>query len=380
LIRNKAYRATIGAVLALGLLSAVPAAVMAAPLTCGTTLTTSRTLSADLDCSGYSGNALTMGANGLVLNLNGHKIWGPTGDEGDYGVDTDGYNGTTIKNGTINHYYAGVYVNGSNRTLVQSMTFNGENNGDYGVYVSYGVRNTLANVTTDGTEIGVYAEYGASLTIKNSTLRGDTSNSDGYGLYLYEDTGDNVTSNHFTGYYGAYDYESHRQTYTGNTSNNNYYGIYLDCESYGTANASGNTTNGNYYGMYIYECYVVDHPLDGYIASRITGNTANGNVTGFYDYYSINSLYKSNTANDNSDDGFYFDYPANISINYNVARRNGDSGIEISDNYSWYNVNTLNYNTAIKNAYGLYAGYGVPDATGNTVSGNTSLNCYNVDC
>ena len=112
---------------------------MAAQPTCGQTLTTNTTLTADLDCSGYGGTALYMGANSIVLNLNGHTIWGPTGNEGQYGVYTDGYNRTTIKNGSINHYYIGAYLNGSNRTLVQNVEMAGENADDYGVYIDYGV-------------------------------------------------------------------------------------------------------------------------------------------------------------------------------------------------------------------------------------------------
>jgi len=365
--------------MALGLLAAVPAAVMAAQPTCGQTLTTNTTLTADLDCSGYGSTALYMGANSIVLNLNGHTIWGPPGNEGQYGVDTDGYNRTTIKNGSINHYYIGVYVNNSNRTLVQNLEMTGENANDYGVYVDYGVKNTLNLLDIHGFETAVYGEYGANLTVKNSTLSGDTV--DGEGLYLYEQTADTITGNHFHGYYGVYDYESHRQAYSGNTSNGNEYGFYLYCDSYGTVNASGNTANNNgTYGIYTYYCYVVDHPVDGYTGSRIVGNTASGNETGFYDESSYNAAFRSNVANDNSDDGLYFDSPAGSKITFNSARRNGDSGIEIASNYSWYNVAAFNYNTAKKNAYGLYASYGVPDATGNVATMNTSQTCYNIDC
>jgi len=375
----KISRVAIGGLIAIGLLSAVPAAVLAAPLACGDTLTTSRTLNADLDCSAYSGNALTMGANDVVLNLNGHKIWGPTGDEGDYGVDTDGYNRTTIKNGTINRYYGGVYVNESNRTLVQNVKFNGENNGDYGVYVYYGVKNTLNNIETIGTETGVYATYGARLTVTNSTLRGDIGG--GYGLYLDDETADTVSGNTLRGYYGVYDYESHRQSYSANNASNTSYGFYLECDGYGTVNVTGNTANQtDSYGFYIYECYAVDHPVDGFTGSRIVGNTANdGSGYGFYDYYSFNELWKDNTANDNDSTGFYFDYPSNFRIVTNKALRNAGYGFELSDNYSYYNVDAISNNTAKDNdSYGFYASYGAP-GDGNVATGN-SPNCYNVDC
>jgi len=377
----RAARFALGAILALGLLSALPAAVLAANPTCGSSLTTNTTLTADLDCSSYGGTALYMGANSVVLNLNGHTIWGPAGNDSQYGVDTDGYNRTTIKNGSIKNFYIGVYLSSSNRTLVQGLAFDNDNTGtDYGVYVDYGVKNVLNDLeTTSNVYYGVYAEYGANMTVKNSNLSSD--NGDGAGLYLYYETGDTVSNNHLHGYYGVYDYQSHRQVYTGNTANDNEYGLYLYCDGYGTVNASGNVTNNNdSYGIYAYYCYVVDHPVDGYTGSRFTGNTANGNDIGFYDYASYNALWKGNLANDNDDDGFYLDYPAGSRILSNIARRNGDSGIEVADNYSWYNTAEFNYNTAKKNAYGLYAGYGIPDAVGNISTMNTTMNCYNIDC
>jgi parallel beta-helix repeat protein len=376
---GKRSRVALGAVLAFGLLAAVPAAVLAAQPTCGQTLTTNTTLTADLDCSGYGGTALTMGAKGIVLNLNGHTIWGPAGNDSLYGVYSDGYNRTTIKNGSIQDFYIGVYLNGSNRTLVQNVDFASDNTTtDYGVYIDYGVKNTLNDLETDDVYYGVFAEDGAKLTVKNSDLSGDSSG--GAGLYLYYETGDTVSNNQLHGNYGVRDEYSNKQTYTGNMSNGNYYGLYLYCDGYGTVNASGNTTNGNYYGIYAYECYVVDHPLDGFIGSRFTGNTANENGYGYYAYYSMNELWRGNTANDNSEDGLYYDYPIFATITYNVTRRNGDSGIELNDNNSWYNVNKVSYNTSKGNAYGIYASYGVPDATGNVVTNNSSMNCYNVDC
>jgi parallel beta-helix repeat protein len=379
---QKRLRVAIGGLLALGMLAAVPTAAMAAQPSCGDTLMTNTTLTADLDCSGYGGTALTMGANGIVLNLNGHTLWGPSGQDNLYGVYSDEYDHTTIKNGKVSNFTYNIYLNGSNRTLVQNVEVTGETNRDYGVYIDYGVYNTLNDLNVHGVSTAVYANSGAKLTVKNSTLSGDPNDSDyGIGLYLYEETADKIMNNQFQGYYGVYDYESHRQSYSGNTANGNEYGMYLYCDTYGTVTVTGNTTNNNgSYGIYSYYCYAVDHPIDGFTGSRFTGNTANGNETGFYDYASYNALWRGNTANDNDGDGFYLDYPGGSRMVSNVALRNGDSGIEIADNYSWYNMAAFDYNTAKKNAYGLYAGYGVSEATGNVAKKNSTMNCYNVDC
>ncbi len=79
-------RAALGVALALGMLGVVPGVAFAANPSCGDTLYANKTLTADLDCSGYGGTALYMGKKGIVLNLNGHTIWGPTGDDNASGV------------------------------------------------------------------------------------------------------------------------------------------------------------------------------------------------------------------------------------------------------------------------------------------------------
>ncbi len=200
-------------------------------------------------------------------------------------------------------------------------------------------------------------------------------------MYPYQTTHNTVSNNTLHGDdYGAYEYQSHRNVYSGNTANNGNYGFYLNCDGYGQVTVTGNTANNNdSTGFYVDECYVVDHPVDGFIGSRIVGNTANGNGYGFEDYDSYNELWRMNVANDNDNDGFYFDYPSNYRIVYNTALRNDSSGFYIDDNYSYYNVEKVSFNTARRNdSYGFYAAYGAPGA--DNVATLNSPNCYNVDC
>ena len=376
-MKPKYRRAVLGIALAIGMLGALPASVMAAQPVCGQTLTANTTLTANLNCSAFTGdNALNIGANQITVNLNGKTITGPAGFDNLSGVDTQGYNRTTVTNGTIRDYTFGVYSDGSNRTTGSFLTIDGNDTGDaYGIYQSYGVKGLFHHLTVVDTYEAVYMEYSATTTVRNSNLTGSD-----VGIYNYETTANVVSSNTLTGgNKGVYDYRSHRNSYTGNRSNGGTWGFYFQCDGYGQVNVNGNTANNNSEaGFYLNQCYVVGHPLDDFIGSRIVNNTANGNNFGFGDYDSYNELWRGNTANDNDNEGFYFDYPSGHRIVYNKALRNGD-GIYIQDNYSYYDVATLSYNTARRNdGYGLYADYGA-DGQGNVATLN-GTNCYNVDC
>ena len=374
---NARYRrAVLGIALATGLLSVAPAGVMAAQPACGQVLTTDTTLTANLNCSGYSGDALVMGANGITLNLNGKTITGPAGYDGYDGVDTEGYNRTTIRNGTIRDYTYGVNVNDSSRTTVGFMTIDGEDTSNgYGLYNSYGVKNLFHHLTITDVVQGIYTEYSAETTIRDSNVTaGDI------GFDAYETTKNVISNNVFNANNeGVYEYQSHRNTYTGNRANGGTWGFYFECNGWGQVNVNGNTANNNTEaGFYLTSCYVVDHPLDGFVGSRIVNNTANGNNFVFGDYDSYNELWRGNTANDNDNEGFYFDYPSGHRIVSNKALRN-DHGIYIEDYFSFYNAAAVSNNVARRNSgYGLYAGYGT-DGQDN-VATNNGTNCYNVDC
>ncbi len=373
----KYRRAVLGIALALGLLSVAPAGVMAGGQpSCGDTLFTNTTLTANLNCSGYFGDALEMGAHGVDLNLNGKTITGPAGDEGYDGVDTNGFNRTTIRNGTIRDYSTGVEVDGSNRTTVRYLKIDGEDaNNANGIDNSNGVKNVFHHLTVTDVSTGVYTEHSAETVLRDSNVTaGD------YGYYAYETTKNSVSNNVLTaGDYGVYEYRSHRNTYTGNRSNGGDFGFYFNCEGFGKVNVNANTANNNGEGgIILNQCYVVDHPLDGYTGSRVVNNTANGNSYGMASYESYNELWRGNTANDNDIEGFYFGSPSGHRIVENKALRNQD-GFYIEDNYSYYDVATISNNIARNNDnFGFYAN-SAADSRDNVATGN-GTNCFNVDC
>src|SRR5690349_13461336 len=73
-------------------------------LACGQTVTVSVTLAADL--TGCNGDGLVVGANGISINLNGHRITG-TGTAGSRGVWNPGNTSVTVKNGAISGFAKG---------------------------------------------------------------------------------------------------------------------------------------------------------------------------------------------------------------------------------------------------------------------------------
>jgi hypothetical protein len=377
-------RAVLGGMVAFGLLSAVPAAVFAAQPSCGDTLTSNTTLTADLDCSGYTGTALSMGKNKVVLDLNGHTIWGYAGSDTYTGVDTNGYHKTVIKNGTIANAGYAIYVSYSNETLIKNVEISGEvaDSSSEGIYVYYGVSNQAVNVNIHDVYYGFDTEYAANSKLLNSKIH-DV----GYGIYTYYDSHDLFKGNVIDGatQYGAYDYYSGNQRYVANTAKNGgSYGYYLDCETYGIVTLKNNVaTNNSGDGFYMYECYADSSSWAPGTGAVVSGNTSTGNGGyGFYDYYSINSTWTNNVAKNNDSEGFYVEYPGGDSFTYNKANHNGGDGFYFYENYGsgYYNVFKFSWNTANYNdSYGFDADYGMP-GKGNKAKGNGSTNCYNVRC
>ena len=372
-------RAALSGLVALGMLAMVPAAVFAAQPSCGDTLTANTTLTADLDCSGYAGDALVFGKGGITLNLNGHTIWGPAAQDNYDGVETDGYNHVTVTNGTIANFTYGVDNSGSSSSSFTWLTITGElaDTSDYGIYQSYGAGNTYRHLHVTGEDIGVYLEYGASDVIRNNAVAGASED-----FYFYYESTDVIGSNVANGdTYGFYDYYGAHNRYTSNKANgHSSEGFYLYCDDFGYVVLRNNIANGNGGdGFYLYYCYDDNNEAHG---SSITGNTAKNNgASGFDDFYSLNSNWTHNFAKGNTDDGFYFDYPGVDTIRYNLSTWNGDDGFDLvdADGAGYDGPADLSFNTARHNtSYGFTSDYGVP-GEGN-IAQNNGTNCYDVVC
>lgn len=99
---------------------ALPAPAGAAHVACGQTVTTNTTLDSDLGpCSNYG---LIAGANGITIDLNGHRIFGTAASNDKAGVYLPNRVGVAVRNGTVTNFDIGVAVEGGSRNLVTGIT------------------------------------------------------------------------------------------------------------------------------------------------------------------------------------------------------------------------------------------------------------------
>ncbi|MET4639541.1 hypothetical protein ABIE24_002786 [Mycetocola sp. 2940] len=144
-------------------LGASPAA--AAPvLTCGSTVTTDVTLTADLHCP--SGDGLILGSN-VTLDLGGHSL---TGSGSGVGVQTEflSEGGNTIRNGTIENWGTGILLQEQNPNhvpyIVSDVVL-------LGAPLSHYVGNMPMQVTrVTAVDSPISGQLGGDLAISQSTL------------------------------------------------------------------------------------------------------------------------------------------------------------------------------------------------------------------
>jgi parallel beta-helix repeat protein len=124
-----------------------PAAVANAhrvPLHCGDPITADTTLTADV--TGCTGNGLVIAADGITLDLAGHRIAGAaTGDA--VGVAVAGHSDVIIENGSVSGFEEGVFARHARGLTVRHVSFSGAVHG--GILVDGGSHVTLRrNVAT----------------------------------------------------------------------------------------------------------------------------------------------------------------------------------------------------------------------------------------
>ncbi|MEV8632141.1 right-handed parallel beta-helix repeat-containing protein [Streptosporangium sp. NPDC051023] len=114
---GRRHPAKVGAAFALTLLAALgaplPASASDDEVRCGAVLTSDVTLTGNLNCAG---DALTIGANGVTVDLNGHTI---TGDGTGRGITLEKKADVTVQNGTITRFKLGAEATESHLTFSQ---------------------------------------------------------------------------------------------------------------------------------------------------------------------------------------------------------------------------------------------------------------------
>ena len=280
---------------------ALPSDAAALPLEahdCHDQIFTSMKLANDLQCTLEDG--LRVAANGVVIDLNGHRI---RGDGTGAGVRANGFSSFKIRNGVIERFGYGVVIeNGVGGATVSSLLT--MKNSLSGILVKdpttiSGVRSILNG------QNGIIGEDADGVQIKNNTTNRNTS----WGIRLV-DTDTFVVS--------------------GNTSQHNNEGIGIsDAVTTEAKKITGNTFSEN--------------SLAGLFVSDSTNLTASGNVakfngnSGFLLGNVDDIVMKSNQTIDNGEAGVHIHtLSVGVDVIDHVAKRNGQSGLLSVDSGSFH--------------------------------------------
>lgn len=332
------------------LLGAGTAGARTAAVQCGTTLTSSTRLKADLvQCPG---TGLVIGADNITVDLGGHAISG-TNAAGGEGIANDGHAGVRIVNGTISDFRLnGVGIRGAQNAIVSRLT--------------------IRRIGAGGAEGEPVSAGIAVVDSPNSQVIGNDVAND---VQAYQSDGADILN-------------SHGSLVRGNRlSHNAWDGLVVigSADSAITGNeldANGNNgveVNGASDSVWVARNHADRNALFGIVVgsahnARVTANSARGNATGIFFFDLHDSVVSDNTAVGNQNglelDGGQFGSDGNT-LTRNDASRNASTGIAVTNGA---NNNTVSRNTANGNqgAVGEGGGIFVGASTGNALIGNVA--------
>jgi parallel beta-helix repeat protein len=332
-------------------------------IACGSTLTKSTTLTADLlNCPG---TALVIGADGITVNLGGHTISG-TNAKGSEGIANDGHARVRVLgSGKITDFRLnGVGMRKAPKSVVRGLTIRRIGAGGVeGEPVSAGIAivdSPGSQVTSNdvANDVKAYQSDGADvLNSPGSVVRGNTLSHNAWnGLALIDSAGSRIAGNKF------------------DDNGNN--GTEVNGKS-DTTSVTSNGADGN---------KAIGIVVGAVRNVRVVGNSANGNDTGLFFFDLHTSVIAKNSGKGNRIGiqltGGQFGSSDNR-LTGNTANRNDESGIIVDDDKP-ENLSkiTLKGNTANKNQiHGIEGLAGVVDGGGNRASGNaTPPQCIGVVC
>ena len=181
-----------------------------------------------------SGTCLTVSANNVTIDMNGHKIERISGDgitshcngyefdptnlvwtTGGFGVYIDNYNNTIIKNGKIKDFGIGVYGNNASNVNISNMQINSYLPGyfcrNYGAYfwsgINNNIENSVFNISSVGegpTVYGVYLKSTSGNVLNNITINEENYNVNAYGIYFDSASGNTIKNIENAGRFGDY--------------------------------------------------------------------------------------------------------------------------------------------------------------------------------
>jgi hypothetical protein len=153
-----------------GALALLAPAGASAAVQCGDVIDHDVKLKADLDCSSLAGDALEIGANGVTIDLNGHKLIGPDGVNNGIS-DSTGYNRITVTGGTIKGFYHAIdFVENEDVTLSHLKINLLEDNDNYGPYLGDQRHVRISHVVVRNALYGFYIYRGKDVKIRHSRI------------------------------------------------------------------------------------------------------------------------------------------------------------------------------------------------------------------
>lgn len=297
-MKRTTKRLATGASLAVAALFAIAIPAQAEALSCGDTITTSTTLTEDLDCSTGGSDGLYIDGDGITLDLGGHTITGAGGDDGYEGIEVINNDNVTIENGTIKFFQDGVLFQNVSNSTVQGVAVNSDVNDDAtaydGIRSTYGSGNTFSGNKFQQPLHGIYLAKGSGNIVQDNKFNYPTE-----GIHSEYESYDRIRRNTTKGLtvstYGSWSDHDYMSRFSRNVMDRGYEGLYATFPMGTVFNHNEATGNGSA-GIYVEN----NDPAFGYSA-KIRNTTANGNNE--YGIYSqFGSAGKNNVAIGN---GYY---------------------------------------------------------------------------
>ena len=388
-----------------GLMAFGASQASASHVSCGDVITEDTTLDSDLDCDDLSGGAppaLTIGADDVTLDLNGHTI--STACETDCAGtvvvdDSGGYDRVRIRDGTIRPggVAVGVALVDVDKSVLEGLTIAGFPRPMFqpgvGISLSDSNDNEIDHSTISGGDPAVLFSASDRNTISRSSIDGGISPRVGDALRLQDGSDDNQLAHSRVsadgGGIGILDS-------TGNRLTRNSFFTFADAIGLGGAQRtliSHNTVSGGSPGARAIDMFsdsdenVIrrnEVPGEGGIfirgdRNRVAHNEASASFGGAIVVPSGDAnLVRRNEAFGGADDGIAVGPGAtNTLVQGNLATQLFDDGIDVDAPGTVVRANTANDNGDL----GIEAVEGVIDGGGNRASGNGNpLQCLNVVC
>ena len=388
--------ALLAAALAVALAISVQSAAAAQP-TCGQTVTEDTWLEADLDCSGGGTHGLVVGAHGITIDLHGYAIIGADQSSYDGVHNSGGYDGVTVKNGSLRDWGEGVYMRaGGNVTEdphLKKLTITSVVSDGVELQNTRRARIDYVTANTNGDE-GIQLRNSPDAILKRCTANGNgfgTSGSDiGVGIYMdAAKRGDAVES--------VAGSKILHCTANGNRDG----GINIESKDFlpgGDVKLYGNkaSSNGRYnsaggFGIRLHE----GHDGSTLIKNKTYGNerdgvemngtdpklllrnySANNDRHGFYGERIHNTHFSMNTARDNGQggegDGFHLIFSNDLRLTFNKSIGNNGGGSNGGRGYAFDDMQTASIvrNLAKGNDFDGFELRGRDNHLGQSISSN----------